>query len=163
MTNLYHRPLLSDVPWENIINLLENVNTWLIDHASAEEVSPSFKVAISERLKLRINMLCAMGFGLSGPTSEHRLRWNLVLESLNAVSATHDQGVLVEAAFSERLQRQLASTTPPRPIINLSFGEAREYFAHLCRNGQEVYGILDCTRPSTALVRLSKSPVAAFY
>ena len=49
----------------------------------------------------------------------------------------------VEASFSIKIQRRLASTVPPRPIVNISFDEAIEQLTGLCQNGKDAYRILD--------------------
>ena len=152
MTNVYNRNLLSFVPWERISQLLEDAISWLADNAGPQGLNQPLISSIHLRLILRRDMLHAVGSDICGLPSEHRSRWQSVSKSLALVSATQDQGVYVKDAFSGKIQRQLASTTPPRPIINLSFAEAREYLTRLCKHAEEIYGIIDCARPSNALV-----------
>ena len=152
MTNLYNRNLLSSVPQDTVVQLLKEAISWLEGNFSLLGLNDTLKGSISARLNLRLNMLHAVGSDLSCQMPEHHLRWESVSKCVELVSSTHDQAIRVEHAFSGKIQRQLASTTPPRPIINLTFPEAKEYFLRLCKHGKEVYGILNCTQPSVALV-----------
>lgn len=155
MTNLYNRNLLSFAPWEIVVELLDEAISWIEEDLTLRGLDPSPYAAICARLLLRRNILIAVGLDLSNNTTEQRLRWQTVSKDVASISSTHNQGKSVEQAFSGKIQRQLASTTPPRPVINLPFSEAREYLTRLCKHGEEVYGILDSVQPAVALVRLS--------
>lgn len=49
----------------------------------------------------------------------------------------------VPEAFSTKLQRKLASSMPPRPIVTLSFDEAAKHFMKLCNDAIDAVKILD--------------------
>ena len=45
--------------------------------------------------------------------------WLLLLEEMRRVEGTHDLSKPVPQAFSEKVQRQLATSTPPRPMLQV--------------------------------------------
>jgi hypothetical protein len=71
---------------------------------------------------------------------------------LEPIKKSHALGISVPEAFSTKIQRRLASTMPPRPIVQLSFEEAYTHFKRLFVDGQEVADVLDFTDPQTILV-----------
>ena len=52
--------------------------------------------------------------------------WPPVLEIIDTLRTTHQLGQTVPGAFSPKMQRRLASTVPPRPIVELDFKDALE-------------------------------------
>ncbi len=53
------------------------------------------------------------------------------------LKTTHQLGQVVPAAFSAKMQRRLASTVPPRPIVELDFQDALAKLQQLCIDCQE--------------------------
>ena len=53
------------------------------------------------------------------------------------IRATHQLGQVVPGAFSSKMQRRLASTVPPRPIVELDFKDALEKLQHICADCEE--------------------------
>ena len=154
MTNIYNRHLLLCVPWEHVDHLLQEATQWLEQNASSQGLNHILMTSIRGRLVLRRSLLNAVGFELVGTVAQHRQRWKLVADGIQPVVETHENGQAIEYAFSGKLQRHLTSTTPPRPVINLYFAKAMDYFGQLTRQAQEVCGILDCNQPSVALVSI---------
>ena len=152
MTNIYNRHLLLCVPWEHVDHLLQEATQWLERNGGSQGLNHPSMTSIRERLVLRRSLLNAIGFELVGTVAQHRQRWKLVADGIQPVNETYENGRTVEDAFSGKLQRHLISTTPPRPVINLSFATAMDYFGQLTRQAQEICGILDCSQPSVALV-----------
>lgn len=69
-------------------------------------------------------------------------RWALLVKLFPEFKETHSLGSPVEPAFSAKLQRKLASTIPPRPVIQLSFEKAYQDFAQLHADVQEAFLVL---------------------
>ena len=152
MTNIYNRHLLLCVPWEYVDQLLHEATQWLGQNANLQGLNQPLVTSIRARLVLRRSLLNAVGFELVGTVAQHRQRWKLVSDGTQPLIETHENGQTVQEAFSGKLQRHLTSTTPPRPVINLCFAKAMDYFGQLTRQAQEVCGILECSHPSVALV-----------
>ena len=63
---------------------------------------------------------------------------------LQAVDDSHKLGKAVPDAFSERVQRYLASNTPPRPMMKTSWVETTKKLRQLCDDGIEAANITEC-------------------
>lgn len=85
---------------------------------------------------------------LQSPWAEMDRLWKLINES-------HSLGRPVPEAFSTKVQRKLASTMPPRPIVQLSFEETNSHFKRLILDGKEVTNVLDYKDSPTLLVSSS--------
>jgi hypothetical protein len=73
--------------------------------------------------------------------------WKEGISILSLLKETHHLGKPVDDSFSAKLQRKLASTVPPRPIVQLSFEDAFGHLSRLFKDGLEVIGVLDYTDP----------------
>jgi hypothetical protein len=71
--------------------------------------------------------------------------WRAASDILPRIKATHTLGKAVEEAFSAKLQMKLASTMPPRPIVELGFDDAFGHLSRLFRDGLELIDVLDYT------------------
>lgn len=58
----------------------------------------------------------------------------------------------VQEAFSEKIQRRLASTTPPRPMVELKFEEAMSVLRALWKDCEEAARIRACSSVSNLKV-----------
>ena len=58
------------------------------------------------------------------PIGLYVLYTTVVKEHIQAVKDSHHLCILVEGAFSDKIQRRLASTVPPRPIVKLGFDDS---------------------------------------
>lgn len=76
-----------------------------------------------------------------------RMPWKEGISILSSLKETHNLGKPVDDSFSAKLQRKLASTVPPRPIVQLGFDDAFGHLSRLFKDGLEVIGVLDYTDP----------------
>ncbi|KAI4290696.1 MAG: hypothetical protein L6R35_000003 [Caloplaca aegaea] len=140
VSNLYNRKLLDDFRASDMQQLLDQALK------VAEEISAwddALQKAISVRLTLRRRLLIAMQFDLN-PDQEARIRcWKHCSELLPALIQTHTVSKPVTAAFSIKIQRRLASSVPPRPMVEATFGETHAFLANLCRDAADVYRVLE--------------------
>lgn len=81
-----------------------------------------------------------------------RQPWEEAQAVLPKISATHALAKPVDEAFSAKLQRKLASTMPPRPIVELGFDDAFGHLSRLFADGLEVISILDYVDSQCLLV-----------
>lgn len=68
--------------------------------------------------------------------------WLQVLNLLEPINTSACLGRTVPEAFSTKIQRRLASTVPPRPIVNLSFEDAFAQMKHMCQDCVETTRLL---------------------
>ena len=110
-----------------------------------------YKEALLSRLKLRRVLLSAVQ--PHGSLELHRAKlWEDCLELLPVISQTNKLGVPPENSFSIKIQRKLASTVPPRPIVKIEFDEALLRLEGICRNARDAYRILQCQTGTRLMV-----------
>lgn len=128
MSNLYHRKLLPFFEAEDVQSLLEQA----IGYVHQQDVlkTGGFQDAIVSRLSFRKSFLVSVG-----QKSEYSQldSWEYCLRELPVLLKTRSLGIPVNRAFSATIQRRLASTIPPRPIVEISFEQAHEHLRRTCQ------------------------------
>lgn len=102
----------------------------------------ALKDALLNRLELRRGLLAAVTLDDTG-NKQIATFWQHCVDLLPTLSSSNKLGVSVESAFSIKIQRGLASSVPPRPIVNVSFKDAFTYLSRLCLNGRDAYQIFE--------------------
>ena len=139
VSNLYHRSLLTNIDVAEIYHTISEALSYV---SRLKNISITLRDALVIRLELRNSFLSAVQF--DEIINDHRVPWwDRCLELIPSLPNTTSLGTRVEASFSIKIQRRLASTVPPRPIVNISFDGAIEQLTRLCQNGKEAYRILD--------------------
>jgi hypothetical protein len=105
------------------------------------ELNDALRSAIIARLKFREDFLRALD--LDHPLEQMSSSWSPVLAGMTSIKATHQLGQSVPGAFSTKMQRRLASTVPPRPIVEFEFKEALELLEHICVDCEEATRFID--------------------
>lgn len=95
----------------------------------------AIRSAIISRLELRKDFLRALDLDLTLDIIPYS--WHPVLDRINTLKNTHRLGKIVPGAFSSKMQRRLASTVPPRPIVELEFKDAVNHLQQLCTDCEE--------------------------
>lgn len=141
VSNLYHRNLLSNFEAADIESLLKDSITYV--NQQEELKTGEVQAALASRLEFRKAFLLAVKpmTVINGPNQA--ILWNSCLELLPTLLSTKHLGVAVNTAFSAKIQRRLASSVPPRPIVEIGFDDSYVYLTQLCQNGKEVYRVLD--------------------
>ena len=140
MSNLYHRKLFSDFDSTDVEQELNDAITYLEDEGT--NFNQAIKDALVNRLVFRRYFLCAVrADDVVDP--QRALVWDKCIEVLSGLKATAQLGKPVEGSFSIKIQRKLASTVPPRPIVILGFEDAHKYLISLCQYSKEAFRILD--------------------
>lgn len=123
-----------------------------VRHTVRDEVAQ----ALDFRLELRLAFLRAIELTelRSNPRSL-KTPWIQMDAILEPINKSHSLGIAVPEAFSAKIQRRLASTMPPRAIVQLSFDEMYSNFKRLIADGQEVTDVLDYSDSQSLLVRLT--------
>lgn len=98
-------------------------------------ISPVLRKAITDRLTFRLSLLRA--FDLDCPLDNLSSYWPPIYSLLPSINATQQLGRTVPGSFSTKIQRRLASTVPPRPIVELSFPDAFQKLTQLVTDCEE--------------------------
>lgn len=69
--------------------------------------------------------------------------WQDTAAQLVLLKDSHELAKPVSESFSAKIQRRLASTVPPKPMVELSFEDAFEKMTQMCKDCQEAVRIVD--------------------
>ena len=129
VSNLYHRRLLPTFEPKEVHILLDRA----IHHVSQQDdlETGGLRDALISRLTLRKSFLFSLE---QDPGSDVSNAWENCLKELPSLLKTRPLGIPVHSAFSAKIQRRLASTVPPRPIVEISFEQAYEQLRRTCHN-----------------------------
>ncbi|PVH94583.1 Mak10-domain-containing protein [Periconia macrospinosa] len=143
-TNTYNRVLFVQIP-PDVFQRELDAAIELIEESA--EIDESLRDAIITRLNFRKSLLTALDIempldmnfplDLDRPYSLLSSTWSPVADSLPHIITTHELAKPVTDAFSTKVQRRLASTVPPRPIVQFEFTKALEALKLLCVDCQE--------------------------
>ncbi|KAL3302566.1 mak10 subunit [Colletotrichum asianum] len=144
VTNTYNRVLLDDFSVESVRDIIKDAS-FILRH-SADSVPKELVDALNARLLLRYTFLAAIDH-TQYRTDPNRIRspWQEAFGILPGIKDSHGLGKPVPEAFSAKLQRKLASTMPPRPIVQTSFEDAFASLTRMISDGIEVVGVLNYT------------------
>ncbi|KAH9893729.1 Mak10-domain-containing protein [Xylariomycetidae sp. FL2044] len=151
VTNTFDRSLLMDIPASSITSLLHTARSEL--RAISNDVPKDIATALDVRLELRIAFLRAIDLStLRGANPDSlKMPWIQMGGLIHQIEKQHSLGKPVPEAFSTKLQRRLASTIPPRPIVQLRFDECIQQFKRLFQDGIEVSDVLKYAEPQSLL------------
>jgi len=97
--------------------------------------------AIRLRLDFRMRLLLAMATDEASDTLLGY--WQDTSAQLVLLNETHKLVKPVSESFSAKIQRRLASTVPPKPMVELSFDDAFERMTQMVKDCQEAVRIVD--------------------
>ncbi|KAK8094380.1 hypothetical protein PG997_001065 [Apiospora hydei] len=151
VTNTYDRNFLSHIEMAEVIALLQATRADLRELSN--DVPKDLALALDLRLELRIAFLRAMElFPLrkSNPDSL-KMPWIQMKELMKHFKKQHALAKAVPEAFSTKMQRRLASTMPPRPIVHLSFDDTYTHFEQMFQDGKDAMDVLKYVDPQSLL------------
>ncbi|KAI1001414.1 hypothetical protein K3495_g6783 [Podosphaera aphanis] len=128
VTHTYNRNLLENIELSLILQFLEET----IKLVTASEIGPNQKMALVDRLCFRASFLTAVEKADSRISAGGSTTWGEVLSKLPKIITSATYGISAPTAFSEKLQRNLSSTIPPRPIVQISQDNAIDHLKKLC-------------------------------
>ncbi|TID20099.1 Mak10-domain-containing protein [Venturia nashicola] len=136
----YGRQLFTRISNYEVLRELNAAEGWvhdMINEQFSESDDSPWKIwqGIHVRLQVRKNMLHAMDPDESKHTP--RMWWNHAGSLLPTLRSTHKLAQPVPESFSEKIQRRLASTVPPKPMVELSFKDAFEKLTQMCKDCEE--------------------------
>ena len=131
-THTFNRDLLSNIGNDQILDTLNGALACLEEQSSS--LRSSLYRSITARLELRIEMLQA--FSSNHPKAD---LFDRIQDLIEIVRSSADTGVSVKTAFSEKVQRRLASTAPPKPVIEIGTDQAFERLKQICSDIREAH------------------------
>ncbi|MCJ1249982.1 hypothetical protein MMC30_007208 [Trapelia coarctata] len=164
VSNLYNWNLLSAFDTYSIIKLLEQAISFVNE---IESLKRSIREAIVCRLEFRKGFLNAVGLEAKLAKQKHTSIWRSCLDLLSDLTKSGELGTSILECFSSKIQRRLASTVPPRPLISTSIGDAHHYLQILLNDGIAARDVLECSTGSQitnfVLVFQSRKPQPSTY
>ncbi|GLI79937.1 N-alpha-acetyltransferase, non-catalitic subunit [Penicillium ochrochloron] len=164
VTQLYNRNLLSTFDSSHFYRLLDQAVDWV---DVQEGIEQKLRDAIRSRLLLRREFLAAVDQDLEILDTRSTDSFVSCLTYLKTLTETAALGNAVPEAFSLKLQRKLASTVPPRPIVHIKQEDALAHMKRLCQDAIDMQQMLDYRGPSnfkTAVwTLLSRKPQPSVY
>ncbi|KAI4239402.1 MAG: hypothetical protein LQ349_000423 [Xanthoria aureola] len=164
VSNLYNRNLLSDFDGAHVELLLHEAIQFTEQQSKLDEAC---RRAILARLTLRQRILKAMELDLNLVKPNGVQLWRDCEDLLPEIRQTQTLGTPAKEAFSVKMQRKLASSVPPRPMVEIKFEDAHAFLHNLCRDAADVYHVLDYNGCSNLLTFTymfqSRKPQPAIY
>ncbi|KAK4101848.1 Mak10-domain-containing protein, partial [Parathielavia hyrcaniae] len=150
VTNTYNRSLLENIDRYEIRD--EIMQARKVIHERRHTMTDEIAHALGFRLELRTAFLRAIELSeLRSDPESLSLPWCQMQGVIEAINKTRNLGKPVPEAFSTKIQRRLASTMPPRPIVQLSPEETHEHFKKLVADGIDVLNVLNYTDSQSLL------------
>lgn len=164
MTQLYNRTLLSQFDMTHFVKLIDQAILWIDQQKGT--IDDELRDAIKCRLSLRRGLLHALDEDedIKTKSTEH---FTTCLPHVSSLSESSSLGKQIPEAFSEKIQRKLASTVPPRPIVRIDFEDALVHLKRLCQDAIDLREVLDYRGPHNFRVAiwtlLSRKPQPSVY
>jgi hypothetical protein len=165
VTQLYNRSLLSPFDVKHFRDLLDEAVSWT--EAAADALDQDLRDAITSRLIFRREFLLALGHDIDILQNKSTGYFSSCLSQLSSLTKSVTLGKPVPDAFSVKIQRRLASTVPPRPMVKISFEDALAHLRRLCRDAIDLQELVEYGGPYNLKVAawtlLSRKPQPSVY
>ena len=133
MSYTFTRRLLDDIDDSIIVDLVDHL---LEAIAKDNTIDIALRRALSQRLGFRQALLDTVikvqdradAFGI-------KTKWLVTIETLPGMKSAPELSKPVPEAFSVKVQKRLASTVPPRPIVSVSSEQAYAHMEQMCNDG----------------------------
>lgn len=110
--------------------------------ATTEGMEPKIKRSLECRLKFRLQFLKAVGGADSRTSGDTKELWSDLLAFIPDLKSSNSFGKPFPSSFSAKIQRKLASTVPPRPIVQVSQETAFDHLERLCLDASVAVEVL---------------------
>lgn len=132
-----------------------------------ENIDPKLREALRDRLQFRYEFLSAMDQDMNILESRSTDNFATCLTKLKSIKDSVPLGKEVPESFSLKIQRKLASTVPPRPIVKISHENAFAHSKRLCQDVIDLEQMLDYRGPgnfkTSVWTLLSRKPQPSVY
>ncbi|KAG4435336.1 hypothetical protein IFR05_009190 [Cadophora sp. M221] len=139
VTHTFHRSLVEGIEHEKIVEFLDETIALL---AGANDVEPMIKNALECRLKFRLQFLRTVEGADSTISGDTKRLWSDLASFIPDLKLSLPFGKPFPSSFSVKIQRKLASTVPPRPIVQVSQKAAFEHLERLCLDASVAVEVL---------------------
>lgn len=112
------------------------------------DIDEKLKQAIRCRLLFRHELLSALDQDLEVLETRSTENFASCITQLGPLAESVSLGKPVPEAFSLKIQRKLASTVPPRPMVHISHDDALAHMKRLCQDAIDMQQMLDYRGPS---------------
>ncbi|KAK7228892.1 hypothetical protein V2G26_001062 [Clonostachys chloroleuca] len=148
VTNTYNRTLLANVSTDAVRTAITEARGLL--ERLRSEAGHSYRAEVIDALEVRLELRDIFLQATECPQyikepNLAQIPWQQGISLLPALKSTHHLCKPVDDSFSAKLQRKLASTIPPRPIVQLGFDDAFGNLTRLFQDGLEIIGVLHYT------------------
>lgn len=165
VTQLYNRSLLTEFGVDGFQKLIDQAILWVDEQGG--NIDDDLRDAIKSRLVLRRELLAALEQDLRVIDTRSTDNFKNCLAQLSPLAKSVTLGKPVSDAFSLKIQRRLASTIPPRPMVNINVEDALAHLKRLCQDAIDLEQILDYRGPHNFRVAiwtlLSRKPQPSVY
>ncbi|KAL4959099.1 N-alpha-acetyltransferase 35, NatC auxiliary subunit [Aspergillus stella-maris] len=163
-SQLYNRSLLSHLEHQPLLDLLSRAISWIDER---DGLDATVKNAIKSRLKFRQDFFLALQQDVLIVQTRSVEKFESCLTILPALKESNQMSRPVPESFSWKIQRKLASTVPPRPMVRISLDDALAHLKRLFQDGINLNQILDYRGPTNLKVAvwtlLSQKPQPSVY
>lgn len=135
-TQLFNRELLHRFTGEEI----SEIGAATIEALEESRIDNSLKQAIHVRLDFRMGVLETLMQHVDGRNPPKSL-FSFLRDYLTEQQKTQHFGKTIEGAFSTKLQRRLASTVPPRPMVTVSMNDAWSFWTQMLNDCENVFSV----------------------
>lgn len=147
-SQIFNRPLLHEFAVEEVLTLLQKAHRWLQD----SDTPSDFKDALASRTRWRISFLqllqdCTLGKRPSSSALEE------IHALINVIETSAGMGQpTANVSFTLKIQRRLASSVPPRPMVVVEPEKAFQFFRQITTNITSAFEMLDISCSNDLLV-----------
>ena len=159
VTQTFTLDLLSTTSVVDITNLLSEATSTL----GKLKFPSDIKDAIKDRLRFRWNLLSAFDRPSEFTSNDEIPALKALQDMLPRIDESHALGKLPSNCFTERVQRYLASNTPPRPILSVEWSVAFQRLKQMIEDNLEACRIHDVASqfsPHALMVSVASSTEA---
>ncbi|CZR53954.1 probable MAK10 Glucose-repressible protein [Phialocephala subalpina] len=139
VTHTFNRSLLEGIEHNDIFQFLDETTKLL---AESETLPLDIKRALDCRLQFRAQFLNTVELADSRTSDSLVKQWTTLGDFLPYLNSSSKLGKSVPTSFSVKIQRKLASTVPPRPIVQVSQEAAFDHLERLCRDAAVAVEVL---------------------
>jgi hypothetical protein len=108
-----------------------------------DEISVEIRNALLDRLIFRREFLSSLDLELDVVERRSTPHLCSCIHQIQLIDKSSMLGKPVDDAFSVKIQRRLASTVPPRPMVKIDFDDAVKHMARFFQDLVDVQSILD--------------------
>ncbi|KAL2066239.1 hypothetical protein VTL71DRAFT_2310 [Oculimacula yallundae] len=139
VTHTFNRSLLEGVEHNIVVGFLEETIAML---ERIDDMEPMVQKALELRLNFRLQFLQTVECADSRTSDDTKKNWSDLLAFIPDLKSSLPTGKAFPSSFSVKIQRKLASTVPPRPIVQVSHESAFEHLEKLCLDASVAVEVL---------------------